>query len=1505
VTGEDYELAQKGFVNQIKRLLLGPQPLGVVFPDIVREVSPIVMRHTTQIGIDPTQIVGPRFVMNVRVPPTPKDLSPQDTTDPEYDEFNEKWQYLHIAVNGVFDYRLRLPRGLQHNHIPEFQIEIPAFQQVRSSVKTALIGGEVRSVFEQEELDVQPVKGRSYDEEAAVLREQRKLNNTSSLLADDEVESLGVLGSAREAEKVDERATAAHQKEKDEAARKIQGLVRGRSAKKKVSRMQSWQSRWLQALEGQGFLALAISLVVLDLVLQTSELRASTPSVVNGIGFFVTFFFLTELSLRFWCYAQVARGTGCDLGDLDFFSSDWFRLLDLVIVVVDLVALVVMLFLENAGSAGGVGLRFAKSGRILRVARLGRFARTLKALGFGSRGADANSRLTGKERIGMQRFHLSAPRDVDKGNRLEVSIPSLGKVNVEFPKYSALGAPVQFHLPVVCAHHLNRKISPNCSIVAPNPLNVLEREYRGTVAQQGWATLWSPLDDHGLGLPPPEKTMFGGTKKQFNKKVLAAEKGAAAGAAKKSGAGGDMDGDGVDDVDKSGIPLDARQQQLQRTAQGKDPVGYDLPGAKETMDEKYREHYRPDENRNYRNHRVWYQVMAFAPRTVVKDFQNLKLFEHELQPYKAAAVLTLKEGKGFGSERVAVKLLLSKGIAHGQTSFVHVAGVGDLECSLLCTNHVAMPGLHKVDCLTLGVLPWGEKPLNTLELVPESLSEVSFDYPALLLPKVAEVVGASKMTREEKKQAEETAREDELKEDDGESHHKRGLFGRSLSGSSMFSTHKGNGGADDGRVTTLKKAGVRVKFLNRDAFVKVFEVKSKSRLEIEKAAERRKKSRERAQKGFLGFGQSSAGKQAEQKRKRAELKVARFELKRQKMEKRLRHRAKYEEGFEYEEGDELVELERLRRVRNGEEEEEEVQEEEGGGGGVGEEETKTGDGTAGGVVRNKEKKPDTPAPKKKAMVKKSLLPPPAHSTASSPAKSTTASSPPPPALSPALKRGGDAFAAKSLQQALGGVANKVGDGSHVKAEDQAWVMEHMARLKFEDSSQEKIVLPKVGRFTVKWPAVGRTPQARAKAKMAEFKVEIPAIKPNLLLPTDLAALAAVPGPNALLSPEARRYQVGWVMVKIPKGSTGGVVGGSGVNVIPDDKPKAQKFVDPAALSTSTSAAVSTADAALKATEAASGGANEFDVFMRLPAYVTRVQRALAKLDPKDEASPWNAAAQERKDQLLQTGVISAGGASSVVNPLLSKAGASVAAGAGAAAKAVKGAAGGAVKGALAAASSSMGALEKLVEEGEEDKGEGEEEPSAAVPPPPPPPPLAAEVSAALNRGRETSKSDSAARSMSSSLSPTDSSSSSSSSSTTSSSYSTSSSTSLENGSKTPKKAKKLAGGSRSSRNSFDSYNTSKPKKSSKLSKSTPSTPRAASAAAASDAEPYAEVTRSLDRPPPRKNLVEDKTPLLEEVSVEGTGDDEAAAERTDDAAAAEDNQADVKKMGDSGLPDDL
>jgi len=66
----------------------------------------------------------------------------QEMTDPAYDEYSEKWQYLKVQVKGVFDYRVRLPRGLQHKLIPEIQVEVPAFEQTRSAVETQFIGGE-------------------------------------------------------------------------------------------------------------------------------------------------------------------------------------------------------------------------------------------------------------------------------------------------------------------------------------------------------------------------------------------------------------------------------------------------------------------------------------------------------------------------------------------------------------------------------------------------------------------------------------------------------------------------------------------------------------------------------------------------------------------------------------------------------------------------------------------------------------------------------------------------------------------------------------------------------------------------------------------------------------------------------------------------------------------------------------------------------------------------------------------------------------------------------------------------------------------------------------------------------------------------------------------------------------------------------------------------------------------------------------------------------------------
>jgi hypothetical protein len=59
--------------------------------------------------------------------------------------------------------------------------------------------------------------------------------------------------------------------------------------------------------------------------------------------------------------------------------------------------------------------------------------------------------------------------------------------------------------------------------------------------------------------------------------------------------------------------------------------------------------------------------MAFAPRTAVKDFSKLSMFEHELHDFKHCAVLTLREGAAVaGAERVETRCPLSRGSPHKQ-----------------------------------------------------------------------------------------------------------------------------------------------------------------------------------------------------------------------------------------------------------------------------------------------------------------------------------------------------------------------------------------------------------------------------------------------------------------------------------------------------------------------------------------------------------------------------------------------------------------------------------------------------------------------------------------------------------------------------------------------------------------------------------------------------------------------------------------------------------------------
>jgi hypothetical protein len=176
-------------------------------------------------------------------------------------------------------------------------------------------------------------------------------------------------------------------------------------------------------------------------------------------------------------------------------------------------------------------------------------------------------------------------------------------------------------------------------------------------------------------------------------------------------------------------------------------------------------------------------------------------------------------------------------------------------------------------------------------------------------------------------------------------------------------------------------------------------------------------------------------------------------------------------------------------------------------------------------------------------------------------------------------------------------------------EDQSHVMRETRHIKHENKSQEKMFLPKVGRFDVVWPAAaGATPEERHKARMAAFRVNFPAIKPNKHLPEDVRSLIPLPGaaaaavlaavgvgalggagglgvPGAAAAAPPKRYQVGWVLVECP-------------NTAHEN--------------------------------------NDFPVYLRLPAFVSQKVRSLAKLPLSDEASPWKTSVDPRKlDELKQ------------------------------------------------------------------------------------------------------------------------------------------------------------------------------------------------------------------------------------------------------------------------------
>ena len=102
------------------------------------------------------------------------------------------------------------------------------------------------------------------------------------------------------------------------------------------------------------------------------------------VGYFCSMFFIVDIVVRYACYTRTQPPGGRRLPreprQLDFFSKDRMRLLDLVIVVLDggTVLLLVLAASSSSSSDSLSGLMFAKAGRALRLARLARWLRSFR-----------------------------------------------------------------------------------------------------------------------------------------------------------------------------------------------------------------------------------------------------------------------------------------------------------------------------------------------------------------------------------------------------------------------------------------------------------------------------------------------------------------------------------------------------------------------------------------------------------------------------------------------------------------------------------------------------------------------------------------------------------------------------------------------------------------------------------------------------------------------------------------------------------------------------------------------------------------------------------------------------------------------------------------------------------------------------------------------------------------------------------------------------------------------
>ena len=173
------------------------------------------------------------------------------------------------------------------------------------------------------------------------------------------------------------------------AATKIQSRVRVVQAKASLGRLRSPSARLLRALEGPRGTMLVVLVVAIDIGLLIALYETSNDDgggedesgtkkgrssrslsfVSRVISFACSAFFVLDIFARFLCYVRTQpplrrASWRASLANVDFFSRDRFRLLDLVIVLLDVGGVVLLVVLGGGSSSNSrSGLAFVKVNR--------------------------------------------------------------------------------------------------------------------------------------------------------------------------------------------------------------------------------------------------------------------------------------------------------------------------------------------------------------------------------------------------------------------------------------------------------------------------------------------------------------------------------------------------------------------------------------------------------------------------------------------------------------------------------------------------------------------------------------------------------------------------------------------------------------------------------------------------------------------------------------------------------------------------------------------------------------------------------------------------------------------------------------------------------------------------------------------------------------------------------------------------------------------------------------